>query len=86
MRGLAGRAGRHPDPQRTPDLAHEPVVRSRPDLGSLAWDPPNAPPRPKADGHRRTKRSPRHSLHPPQTRADALELAEEAALQLTLRH
>jgi hypothetical protein len=50
---LGGRARKHPNP-RKPDLAHEPVVLIRPDLGSVAWDPPNVPPpRPKADGHRR---------------------------------
>jgi hypothetical protein len=51
---LGGRAGKHPDPGRKPDLAHEPVVLIRPDLGSVAWDPPHVPPpRPKAEGHRR---------------------------------
>jgi hypothetical protein len=51
---LADRAGKHPDPGRKPDLAHEPVVLIRPDPGSVAWDPPNVPPpRPKSGGHRR---------------------------------
>jgi hypothetical protein len=51
---LGGRAGKHPHSGRKPDLANEPVVLIRPDLGSVAWDPPNVPPpRPKAEGHRR---------------------------------
>ena len=51
---LAGRAEQHPNPERKRDLAHEPVVLIRPDLGSVAWDPPNVPaPRPKAEGHRK---------------------------------
>jgi hypothetical protein len=51
---LGGRAGKHPHPGRKPDLAHEPVVLIRPELGAVAWDPPNVPPpHPKAEGHRR---------------------------------
>ena len=51
---LGGRTAKHPNPERKPDLAQEPVVLIRPDLGSAAWDPPNVPqPRPKARGHRR---------------------------------
>jgi hypothetical protein len=64
---LGGRAGKRPGPGRKPDLAHERVVLIRPDLGSLAWDPPNVPPqRPKAQGHRRPQglapRSPSSSV------------------------
>jgi len=51
---LARRAARHADPARKPDLAHEPVVLIHPDLGSVAWDPGEAPPpRPKTTGHRK---------------------------------
>jgi hypothetical protein len=58
---LAGRAARHRDPGRKPDLANEPVVLIRPELGSVAWDPPNVPPpRPKAHGHRKP-----HGVVPP---------------------
>jgi hypothetical protein len=40
---------------------HEPVVLIRPGLGSVAWDPGEAPPpRPKATGHRKP-----HGLVPP---------------------
>ena len=41
---LAGRAARRVDPERNPDLAHEPVVLIHPDLGSVAWDPGGVPP------------------------------------------
>lgn len=41
---LAGRAARHVNPERNPDLAHEPVVLIHPDLGSVAWDPGETPP------------------------------------------
>ena len=58
---LAGRATRHADPERKPDLAHEPVVLIHPDLGSVAWDPGEAPPpRPKTTEHRKP-----HGLVPP---------------------
>jgi hypothetical protein len=51
---LAGCAARHADPERHPDLAHEPVVLIHPDLGTIAWDPGRAPaPRPKTTGHRK---------------------------------
>jgi hypothetical protein len=52
---LAGRAAKHPDPARKPDLAHEPVVIIHPTLGLTAWDPPNVPPpnAVKTSGHRR---------------------------------
>jgi hypothetical protein len=51
---LAERAAKHSDPKRKPDLAQEPVVLIRPDLGSVLWDPPNVPPpRSKGRGHRR---------------------------------
>jgi hypothetical protein len=50
---LGARAAKHPNPERKPDLAHESVVLIRPDLGSVAWDPPNVPlARAKAHGHR----------------------------------
>jgi hypothetical protein len=50
---LGGRARKRPNPQRQPDLAHEPVVLIRPDLGVVAWDPPHVPPaRQKTEGHR----------------------------------
>ncbi len=58
---LGARAAKHPNPERKPDLAHEPVVLIRPDLGSVAWDPPNVPrARAKAHGHR-----PPQGLAPP---------------------
>ena len=58
---LAARAARKADPGRQPDLAHEPVVLICPDLGSVAWDPGEAPaPRPKTTGHRKP-----HGLVPP---------------------
>src|SRR5262249_20144319 len=58
---LAARAARKADPERHPDLAHEPVVLICPDPGSVAWDPAGAPaPRPKTTGHRRP-----HGLVPP---------------------
>lgn len=58
---LAARAARNVNPLRKPDLAHEPVVLIHPNLGSVAWDPGEAPPpRPKTAGHRRP-----HGLVPP---------------------
>jgi hypothetical protein len=51
---LARRAAHRPDPARTPDLAHEPVILIRPRFGEVIWDPGAAPPpRAKTAGHRR---------------------------------
>jgi hypothetical protein len=51
---LGKRAAKKVNPEREPDLAHEPVVLIQPDLGSVAWDPADVPPpRPKTDGHRK---------------------------------
>src|SRR6266536_2997806 len=42
---------------RAPDLAHEPVVLIRPELGRVVWDPPGVPPpRIKTAGHPATLR------------------------------
>jgi hypothetical protein len=41
---LHGRARVRRDPSRSPDLAHEPVILIRPELGRVIWDPDNAPP------------------------------------------
>lgn len=58
---LTARSAKHPDPQRKPDLAHEPVVLIHPDLGTVAWDPGLVPPpKPKTIGHRKP-----HGLVPP---------------------
>lgn len=49
---LRDRRTKKPDPSRTPDLAHEPVVLLDPDIGRVVWDPPNVPPaREKTEGH-----------------------------------
>jgi hypothetical protein len=49
---LDHRRTKKPDPQRTPDLAHEPVVLIEPDIGRVVWDPPNVPPpKHKTEGH-----------------------------------
>lgn len=51
---LTRRAAKRPDPIRTPDLAHEPIVLIRPRFGEVVWDPDSAPPpMPKARGHRK---------------------------------
>ncbi len=51
---LARRLARRPDPIRTPDVAHEPVVLIRPVFGEVVWDPDCAPPpKTKAGGHRK---------------------------------
>jgi hypothetical protein len=58
---LTARAAKHPNPQRKPDLAHEPVVLIHPNLGTVAWDPGMVPPtRAKTTGHRKP-----HGLVPP---------------------
>jgi hypothetical protein len=58
---LTARAAKHPNPQRKPDLAHEPVVLIDPNLGTVAWDPGVVPPpRAKTAGHRKP-----HGLVPP---------------------
>jgi len=58
---LAARAAKHVNPQRKPDLAQEPVVLIRPNLGTIAWDPDVVPPpKAKATGHRKP-----HGLVPP---------------------
>ena len=58
---LTARAAKHVNPQRKPDLAHEPVVLIQPNLGTVAWDLGVAPPpRPKTTGHRKP-----HGLVPP---------------------
>jgi len=44
QRWLRKRARVRHDPSRTPDLAHEPVILIRPDLGRVIWDPDNEPP------------------------------------------
>jgi hypothetical protein len=60
MSWLDDRRTKKPDPQRTPDLAHEPVVLIDPDIGRVVWDPPNVPPpRHKTEGH--TKRPAGHA-------------------------
>lgn len=43
---LESRLAKAPDPARTPDLAHEPVILIRPHdrLGEVVWDPGIAPP------------------------------------------
>jgi hypothetical protein len=43
---LSDRLEKHPDPERDPDVAHEPVILIRPRerLGELVWDPDLAPP------------------------------------------
>jgi hypothetical protein len=49
---LDDRRTKKPDPQRTPDLAHEPVVLIDPNIGRVVWDPPDVPPpRHKTEGH-----------------------------------
>ena len=59
------RAARHVNPQRKPDLAHEPVVLIRPNCGTVAWDPDVVPrPRAKTSGHRKP-----HGLVPPWMRS-----------------
>jgi hypothetical protein len=51
---LTARAAKHVNPQRKPDLAHEPIVLIHPDLGTVVWDPGVVPsPRPKTTGHRK---------------------------------
>jgi hypothetical protein len=51
---LAARLAKHPDPYRTPDVAHEPVILIRPRIGEVVWDPGVAPaPKPKTTGHRK---------------------------------
>jgi hypothetical protein len=58
---LSVRSAKHPNPQRKLDLAQEPVVLIRPELGTVAWDPRVVPPPlPKATGHRKP-----HGLVPP---------------------
>jgi hypothetical protein len=43
---LSGRLQKHPDPDRKPDVAHEPVILVRPHArrGEVVWDPDMAPP------------------------------------------
>ena len=41
---LTARAAKHVNPQRKPDLAHEPVILIHPNLGTVAWDPDVVPP------------------------------------------
>jgi hypothetical protein len=49
---LAGRRAKKPNALTSPDLAHEPVVLIRPELGRVVWDPPDVPaPRLKTSGH-----------------------------------
>lgn len=58
---LTARAAKHTNPQRQPDLSHEPVVLIDPDFGMVAWDPDMVPPpRAKTTGHRKP-----HGLVPP---------------------
>lgn len=42
---LGSRLAKAPDPTRSPDLAHEPVILIRPDdrFGEVVWDPQVAP-------------------------------------------
>lgn len=49
---LQGRRAAKPEPEKAPDLSHEPVVLIAPDRGRVVWDPPDVPaPRLKTDGH-----------------------------------
>jgi len=58
---LTARAAKHINPQRKPDLAHEPVVLIQPNFGTVPWDPDVVPPpSAKASGHRKP-----HGLVPP---------------------
>ena len=58
---LTARAVKNVNPQRKPDLVHEPVVLIHPDLGTVVWDPGVVPmPRAKTTGHRKP-----HGLVPP---------------------
>jgi hypothetical protein len=51
---LSGRAAKHRNPARKPDVANEPIILIRPRLGQIAWDPGIPPPaRPKTAGHRK---------------------------------
>lgn len=58
---LAQRLARKPDPLRTPDVAHEPVIVIHPRFGEVAWDPGKPPP-PKRKSDRRRKP---HGTAPP---------------------
>src|SRR6266511_300277 len=54
---LSERVAKKPNAIRAPDLAHEPVVLIRPELGRVVWDPPGVPPpRIKTAGHPATLR------------------------------
>jgi hypothetical protein len=58
---LETRLAKHPDPLKTPDLAHEPVILIRPYLGEVVWDGGAAPPpRLKTTGRQRP-----HGVVPP---------------------
>jgi hypothetical protein len=51
---LTARAAKRVNPQRQPDLAHEPVVLIHPNIGTVARDPGEVPPpRAKTTGHRK---------------------------------
>lgn len=51
---LTGRLAKHPDPERKPDVAQEPVVLIWPHFTFIAWDPANVPPpRAKTKPHRK---------------------------------